>query len=365
MHLTIPKSKLASALTRAVAAACAGKTTQPVLECVKIDAGRKLTIQATDLALAVEAVVDAKIAKHGAICLHGKELLARVSALPDGDVTIETQDTIALLSSAGSKRKFRMPGLSAEDYPSLPGIATGTKRLSIASEALAGLIDETFASVSQDTTRPHLNSALLEVENGLVRMVSTDGHRLSLAERAEDEAAGHVLSTLVPRAALRTIRRLCDEGERLALYVGPRHLHADTGTCTFSTSLVDAQFPPYRQVIPSERKQVRVPRETLFSAVQAVQLAASEKSRSVSLTLSKNSLAVDAEDHDAGDAHDEIEIDWPGKLVRVGLAASYLVDALAAAGDDEVILDVGGELDPVAIRRVEGRGAWVVMPVRV
>ena len=141
---------------------------------------------------------------------------------------------------------------------------------------------------------------------------------------------------------------------------------------TFSVKLVDAQFPPYSQVIPrSSEKIVRAPRVAFSDAVKAVSVAASDRTGGVKLSLSTNSVRITSESPDSGDGFDEIPVEYAGPAMSIGFNAKYILDVLSVISDDEVSLGLSGELDPAvlvpssATLSPERQFLAVIMPMRI
>jgi DNA polymerase-3 subunit beta len=136
---------------------------------------------------------------------------------------------------------------------------------------------------------------------------------------------------------------------------------------TFGVKLVDAQFPPYAQVIPqSSDKKVRVPRAAFADALRAVSIAASERTGGVKLALVKGTMRITSESPESGDGFDEIPIDYDGPAITIGFNAKYFLDVLGALDEEEIILNLSGELDPAVVRPASERQFLaVVMPMRI
>jgi DNA polymerase-3 subunit beta len=139
------------------------------------------------------------------------------------------------------------------------------------------------------------------------------------------------------------------------------------GGTSFAVRLVDAQFPPYAQVIPQKSERpVRVPRPIFADAVRAVSVAASERTGGVKLSLSKDVMRITTESPESGEAFDEVPIEYAGPNMTIGFNARYFLDVLGALDEDEVDLGFGGELDPAVIQPVGARQFLaVVMPMRI
>jgi DNA polymerase-3 subunit beta len=387
MELTVAKKDLLKIVARMQGVA-ERKSTMPVLANVLLAADpssptRTLRLAATDLYLALIGSIPAEIAKGGSVAVSAKDLFERVKMMPDGPVVIASQDNATTtIKASGTARRYTLRGMPGDDFPPMPQPAEGSPTLALDVEVLAELIAKTHFSISTDETRAHLNSALFEWDGDVVRMVTTDGHRLS---KVDVKVAGRQASAtmLIPLKAIQELRRLCDEmiadgtgegGKKPELLItqsGASAFFQGAGT-TFSVKLVDAQFPPYSQVIPSASdKVVRAPRAALSDSLKAVSIAASERTGGVKLSLTKGAMRITSESPESGDGFDEIPIEYAGPNMSIGFNAKYFLDVLAAVSDDEVAIGLSGELDPAVIRPAGGTTTpdrqflSVVMPMRI
>jgi len=378
MELTVAKKDLLKLVSRMQGVA-ERKSTMPVLSNVllAVDGPNALRMAATDLYLAISGRISADIAKGGSVAVSAKDLLERVKMMPDGPIQVSTQDNAqTTLKAVGSARRYTLRGMPGDDFPPLPQPAEGAPTLALEGEVVQQLIAKTHFSISSDETRAHLNSALFEWDGDIVRMVTTDGHRLS---KMEVKVAGRQASAtmLIPLKAVQELRRICDEvasepakdGAKPQLQITQSGSSAffQAGSVTFSVKLVDAQFPPYAQVIPkSSDKLVRVPRSAFADALRAVAIAASERTGGVKVSLSKSTMRITSESPESGEGMDEVPIEYAAANMTIGFNAKYFLDVLAALDEDEVEIALSGELDPAVVRPVSDKGFLaVVMPMRI
>ncbi|MFH0903289.1 MAG: DNA polymerase III subunit beta [Pseudomonadota bacterium] len=381
MELVAPKKSLLRLLQR-----CQGvadkKSTMPVLANVLLSTeGDALQVAATDLYLAVSGLIEADIKHPGSVAVPARDMFDRVKYMPDGPVEIRVgSGATTTVQAVGSARRYTLHGLPGSDFPVLPVVADDAIHLDLSVSTLKKLFDSTYFSISTDETRSHLNSALFEcheqgsADYGIVRMVTTDGHRLS---KREIHVPGLAVKTtmLIPHKAVMELRKLLDEvtDNRDDTIVkisqtGPNAFFA-LGGIQFSVKLIDAHFPPYDAVIPSSSTRlVRTPREPLSDALRAVSLAASDRTGGVKLAISANALRITSESPESGNGFDEVAVDYDGPELNVGFNARYLLDALnAMESEDEVSLGISGELDPAVLRPGSGNDDYiaVVMPMRI
>ncbi|HEY1959795.1 MAG TPA: DNA polymerase III subunit beta [Polyangiaceae bacterium] len=376
MELAVAKKDLLKLVSRMQGVA-ERKSTMPVLSNVllAVDGPNALRVAATDLYLSIAGRVPAEVKKGGSVAVPAKDLLERVRMMPEGSIQIVTQDGASThIKASGSPRRYTLRGMPGDDFPPLPAPSEGAPTLSLSVDVLAELMQKTYFSVSTDETRAHLNSALFEWDGDVVRMVTTDGHRLSMMEQ---KVAGKQASStmLIPLKAILELRRLCDElsaegkdaKPEISITQSGSSAFFLAGTTTFSVKLVDAQFPPYAQVIPqATEKKVRIARAPLADALRAVSIAASERTGGVKLALSGNAMRITSESPESGDGSDEVPIEYSGPPITVGFNAKYFLDVLGALEEDEVELGLSGELDPAVVRPVsERKFLAVVMPMRI
>ncbi len=377
MDLVIPKKDLLRLVAR-----CQGvadkKSAMPALANVLLAAeGNTLRVAATDLYLSVSGQTQAEVATAGSVAVPAKDLLERVKYMPDGPVQIiATEGAQTTLKAVGSPRRYTLHGIPGGEFPQLPKPAPDAPSLQLPVDLLSLLIARTHFSISSDETRPHVNSGLFEWVGDRVRIVSTDGHRLSKMEATV--TGSHATATmLIPLKAITELRRLAEEAraEREGASTvtitqsGPNAFFNIAGM-VFSVKLVDAQFPPYQQVIPAlSDRSVRAPRLLFGDALRAVQLAASDRTGGVKLSVAPGTLRITSESPESGSGFDQLPVDYQGPELTIGFNAKYFLDVLAAIDDEEVILGVSGELDPAVLRpgseSSEQSYVAVIMPMRI
>src|SRR3954471_19964188 len=212
MDLVIPKKDLLRLVAR-----CQGvadkKSAMPALANILLAAdGNTLRVAATDLYLSVSGHTHAEVATAGSVAVPAKDLLERVKAMPDGLPVqiIATEGAQTTLKAVGSPRRYTLHGIPGGEFPQLPKPAPDAPSLELPVELLSLLIARTHFSISSDETRPHVNSGLFEWVGDRVRLVSTDGHRLSKME-ATVNGSSATATMLIPLKAITELRRLAEE----------------------------------------------------------------------------------------------------------------------------------------------------------
>lgn len=379
MELTILKRDFVRGLARTHGVADR-KSSMPILSNVLLTTQGKdgLRLSATDLYLGVSTVLPAKVKKGGTLAVSARTLFDIVKNLPDGEVELSVGDGYATTLKAG-KVRFKLPGMPGEDFPPLPN-AGESKFAPVEADVLAELIALTSPSMSTDDTRPHLAGTLVEAEGDVIRMVTTDGHRLSKAEhRLGSDGTKLAIRMLVPHKGISELKKLLEDAratkskdEEGAVKVGVATTAGNAffqrGEHVLTVKLADEQFPPYARVIPQQQsRRVVAARGGLVEALRRISLVASDKSSGVQLKLEPGTLRVQSQNPDVGEGVEELDVDYAGEPLSIGFNARYLLDALSALSHDEVALELSGELDPGVLRPVGGETDYVgvIMPMRI
>ncbi|HEY8184046.1 MAG TPA: DNA polymerase III subunit beta [Thermoanaerobaculia bacterium] len=345
MELTVAKNDLQKELQL-----CQGvvekRSTIPILSNVLLKAADgRMQIAATDLDVTILTSCAAKVTTPGGVTIEAKRLFDVVRSLPDDDVRVQMQENNQMLIESGTA-KFRLLGLPAEDYPTLPTV-TATESYTIPLDELKTMVAKVRFAITHEETRFQLNGALLKVQQAKMEMVATDGHRMALINfpQGNGKKKGHELTILIPRKALEEILRLeAGEDGTVKFGVSENHLFFDAGDRRLLARMIDVNFPNYMEVIARDNdRHVMVDRERLLSTIRRISLVANERTRAVRFDFAPGKLTVSSTNPELGDARETVPIDYAGNPFFVGLNAAYVTDFLSAVDTPQVSLDLKDE----------------------
>lgn len=374
MELTVAKADLQKELQL-----CQGvvekRSTIPILSNVLLKAADgRLQIAATDLDVTILSACPAKITTPGGVTIEAKRLFDIVRSLPDDDVHMNLQENNSMLIESGTA-KFRLLGLPAEDYPTLPAVDV-KESFTIPLDELKTMVGKVKFAITHEETRFQLNGALLKVQPSKLEMVATDGHRMALINFPQGGNGrgkkGTDLTILVPRKALDEILRL-EAGEDGTVRFGTsdNHLFFEAGERKLLARMIDVNFPNYMEVIARDNdRHVMVDRERLLSTIRRISLVANERTRAVRFDFAPGKLTVSSTNPELGDARETVPIDYAGNPFFVGLNAAYVTDFLSAIDTPSVALDLKDENSqcigkPAANEDLPYEYLYVVMPMRL
>jgi len=352
------------------------KTTMPILNNVLIRAQNgKITIIATDREITLVANYFAEILSDGDVTVSAKKLHEMIRELPEGMIHVSKNDANHLTVSC-EKVFYKINGMAADEFPSVADDGD-VPLFMIDGKVLDVLIAKTFFAIGTDETRKNLTGGLFELdmesEKGpLLRMVGTDGHRMAVSE-ARIEGLGENFLTLdkgviIPRKGLSEIRKLINEN------VGSISLGIHGGMCVIrvpdtvlKVSLIDADFPDYRRVIPKEQGvRVKVDKDLILHALKRVNVVSGEAYGGVIVNLKENLMVLKSNDFSIGEAVDEIDVSYAGDEVTVGYNIGYILNSIDVITEKDVVMDIGEGLKPTVING-DGNDCYlsVVMPLKI
>src|SRR6185295_7570923 len=342
------------------------KTTIPVLSHLLLTAREdKLHLAATDLDVSLTSWCEADVKREGGIAVQAKKLTEIIRSLTGEEVLLVLEEPRVLTIRAG-KSRFRIHGLSPDDFPTLPSVEEG-RRVEIPFADFRRMIAKVLFAVSAEESRFQLNGALLKLKDGSLEMVATDGHRLALVEGGLEGAGGED-SVLVPRKALQELQRFEGEGN-LTYGRGEHHLSFRLGRRELICRILEGTFPDYERVIAKDNdKKVLFNRRNLVDAVQRAALMTGDRARAVRLQFAPDQVVISAVNADLGEAVEEVPCDYDGPEFRVGINPDYLTQFLAAVETEKIRLELKDENTQCVGYPMEGPDArylCVIMPMRI
>jgi DNA polymerase-3 subunit beta len=343
------------------------RQTLPVLANLLVQVkGGQLSLTGTDLEVEMVSRVGVDDAQDGETTIPARKLFEIVRALPDGSKVTVSQSSEKITVQAGRSR-FTLSSLPANDFPSIDEVEA-TERVRVPEAALKELIERTAFAMAQQDVRYYLNGLLFDLREASLRCVATDGHRLALCEAALEAGASTKRQIIVPRKGVTELQRLLEGGEReLELEMGRSHLRVKRDDVTFTSKLIDGRFPDYEAVIPiGADKEVRIDREVLRASLQRAAILSNEKYRGVRIEVSPGQLKISAHNPEQEEAQEEVEAETRVSDLAVGFNVNYLLDALTALRDDNVVLALRDANSSALVREASNeRCRHVVMPLRL
>lgn len=343
------------------------RQTLPILANVLVSTGNgQIHITATDLEVEMKTTALVDCDEESDFTLPARKLLDIVKALPDdAEINLSIEGERAILRSGRSR--FTLGVLPAQDYPAIEPTATSTS-FSVAQKVIKKLIEKTHFAMAQQDVRYYLNGMLIEIKEGTIRAVATDGHRLAMCESTDLDVGDVDLQVILPRKAVIELSRLLsDSDETLQIDVSSSHMKVKIGDTSFTSKLIDGKFPDYQRVVPSNTdKEILADRDELKQALQRTSILSNEKYRGIRFQFIPSLLKLLAHNPEQEEAEDEMEIDYDGEELTIGFNVGYLIEVLSVIDSDQVRLSLKDANSSCLVQNdTSDDSRYVIMPMRL
>lgn len=344
-----------------------------------------LTVSGFDYEVSTEVRVAAEIASPGSVLVSGRLLSDITRALPDKPVDVYVDGTRVALT-CGNVR-FSLPTMPVEDYPALPTLPEETGRLS--ADLFAEAISQVAVAAGRDDTLPMLTGIRIEISGESVVLAATDRFRLAVRELTWSAVSPDIeAAVLVPAKTLAEAAKAGTDDSDVHLSLGAGSTVGKDGLLGISgearrttTRLLDAEFPKFRQLLPTEHTAVAIMNVAeLTDAIKRVALVA-ERGAQVRMEFGNGGLRLAAGAEDVGRAEEDLPVEFVGESLTIAFNPTYLTDGLGSLHSEQVLFGFTTSSKPAVLRpasdddvRPSGGGpfpattseyVYLLMPVRL
>lgn len=331
-----------------------------------------LTIYATNKILSFTAKIPANIIKEGQAAVSAKVFLEIVRELEEGDIQIKTKDNEWLEIKQG-KSVSNLVGVDPTEYP-LFSISSAKNFSKFSAKSMCDMIDKTIYSVSDDETRHYLNGVFFEQREEktqtVTRMVSTDGHRLSIIDRKIKGKKNKNMDQgiIIPRSGLQEIKKILENVEDdFEFTVDGVQFIVRYKDIVFTTVLIEGVFPEYKRLVPkSLPSEINLRKETFLNSLKRVSLLSNEQSKGVTFIFKDGKMKIVSSNSDMGDAKEEMAVKYTGDEIKVGFNSKYILDILNSIHEDNIKFKLKDKISPGLLTpEKDSQYKCIVMPMRI
>ncbi len=316
-------------------------TVLPILEDFLFEIEKnKLTVVATDLETVMRIQLDIEAKDSGRVCIPAKILLDSLKNIPDQPLSfnIDKNFGIEITSDNG---KYKVMGENPDNFPKAPA-ADDTTTFQLTAAALITSINKTLFATSNDDLRPAMTGVYFELDKKGMQCVATDAHRLVRYKR-KDVSCPKTDSFIVPRKPLNLLKSAIPFNEdELTISYNSNHLFVTHGTTQMSCRLIDARFPDYKVVIPTDNPyRLTVNKNDFQGALRRVSIFSNKSTNQVALSISGSELQLAAQDVDFSfEGTERMVCQYNGEDLVIAFNAKFLIEMLSAADSDEVNIEL-------------------------
>lgn len=364
----LPRDALLKPL-QAVSGVVEKRHTLPILSNILIQRKQnQICLVATDLEIQVSTCISTETEGNEEIDLtvSARKLQDILRALPEGvDAVLDAQNNRLQIRAARSR--FNLQTLPATDFPTLADPGPLQAKITLTQKELRELLLLVQYAMAQQDIRYYLNGLLLVLEAEQMRVIATDGHRLSYAV-GQVPMQEEKREVILPRkAVLELAKQLDDSSEKVEVEIFSTQVRFRFSSIELVTKTIDGKFPDYTRVIPTNyQKQISLARGALLQSLQRVAILSNEKFRGVRWMLTTNSLRISCTNNEQEEAQEELEVNYTGDALDLGFNITYLLDVLNNLQEEEVTCAFG-DTNSSMLMTVPAKPdfRYVVMPMRI
>jgi DNA polymerase III subunit beta len=345
----------------------ASKNALSIMSNVLLEASEgSLSLKATDIKVSFETILPVDTIEPGTITVFCDKLSGILSTIPEGDISIEQEDTKVIVKPTFKKVRFQLKTISSEKFPELPDVGEEAF-FTVPAGEFKKMISQTIFAVSDDETRYFMNGVFMEkTEEGLV-LVATDGRRLSLAKKTFDAHIPDFKGIIVPPKVFGLVLKHAPDEGLLSVAVTEKSIFFRFGSYKISSVLIEGQFPNYLKVIPeSQKNRILLKRTDLLDALKRVSIFVEQKSRRTFFAVSDGMIVLSSEESDLGTAREELPCEYSGPEATIALNYRYIEDPLKVMGAETICVEFTEANRAITISPEPSQDYFhVIMPMQI
>lgn len=366
MNIKISRETLLKPLTE-VTGIVERKHTLPILSNILLEAkNNNLVLTATDLEIQISSHIESSNANNFSITVSARKLLDICRALPEGS-ELDLSGTETRMTVKAGKSKFNLQALPSADFPLINRSESNAAKFVIEQGKFKGLLRQVEFAMAQQDIRYYLNGLLLEIKEGKLNLVGTDGHRLSFTSIAIESSIANQELILPRKTVVELIKLLNDSDEELAIEFANNQVSFEFSSVKIISKIIDGKFPDYTRVIPQgHQNSFEISRLNVLLAMQRASILSNEKYRGIRMVLSANNLKLISTNSEQEDAEEELELTYQGDSLDIGFNVTYLIDVLNNVQQENVQFSFA-DANSSCLITIPGNTdyKYVVMPMRI
>jgi DNA polymerase III subunit beta len=329
-------------------------TVLPILEDFLFEiTDKKLNIVATDLETVMRVQMDVVSKDNGKVCIPAKILMDSLKNVAEQPLTFNIDKNFAVEITSGNG-KYKVMGENPDNFPKEP-VADSTNSFKISSGALLSAVNKTLFAVSSDDLRPAMTGVFFELTKDAAQFVATDAHRL-VRYKKTDVKCPKADSFIVPKKPLNLMKNaLPDNDDELTISYNSNHLFVTHGSTQLICRLIDARFPDYKVVIPTDNPYKLIVNKNDFqNALRRISVFSNKSTNQVALSITGNSLELNAQDVDFSfEGKESMICQYDGEDLQIAFNAKFLIEMLNAAEGDEIKMELSTPTKAGIIKPIE------------
>ncbi len=349
------------------------KATLAILSNVLIEGSSKgLTLTGTDLEVGMRFFIPANVKESGTITLPSKKIFEIVRESGSDEIYIEESQKSWVVIKAGLST-YNLAGAPSDEFPEFPEYEEESF-LSPEASVLADLIDKViYSTASEQENMYMLTSVLFEREKreggSCLRMVASDGHRLSVMERniAVDVDEFHMEgASLIPEKGIQELKKFCEHRNSIKISFEKKQCIVRDENAVMVVRLKDGEFIRYRDIVKAVQfdNYLEIKRIPFLESLRRIDIFTEDVSHTIQLEIDAEKMVFSSQNADIGNAKDEQAIEYSGENIKAVFNCRYFIQALQVMKCEKVRMYIYSDKDPCLLKSESDEGFLaVIMPM--
>ncbi len=351
------------------------KGTLAILSNVLLEVGHdNITFTGTDLEIGLKQTVPAEVLSPGTLTLPAKKLFELARESGSSVISFKEEEKNWVEITAGPS-VYRLAGMISDEFPQFPEYDEEAM-VSVDSTIIADLVDKTIFSIAQDKENMFsLTSALFqkvkEEDKLFLKMISSDGHRLTIMSKEVDESLDSLKMnpiTLIPRRGVQEIRKFCDNADSFSFSIEKKQAVLKSSDSLLIIRLMEGEFPDYQSILQglSNDNIITIDRMRFLESLKRINLFTEDLFHAIKMEITDTNMVLTSQNADFGSAKDEFTVEYEGESLSMGFNCRYFIDALQVIDGDVIKASISSDESPCLITSDDDEGfISVIMPMKL
>lgn len=328
----------------------------------------------TDLEIGLKQTVYAEVLETGVLTLPAKKLFELARESGSSAISFKELDNNWVEITAGPSL-YRLAGMVGDEFPQFP-VYDENALVKIDSAIIADLVDKTIFSIAQDkenmfTLTAALFQKIKEDDHLYLKMISSDGHRLTIMSREVDSSIDSLLLnpiTLIPRRGVQEIRKFCENKNSFYIGVEEKQAVLKSEDSLLIIRLMDGDFPDFQGLLNvlSNENTILIDRNRFLESLKRINLFTEDIFNAIKIEIKDGKMILTSQNSDFGSAKDEFDVDYKGIPLSMGFNCKYFIDSLQVMEGIFIKANINSQESPCVITSDDDKGFLsIIMPMKL
>ena len=303
----------------------------PIIENILLELNEgTLYVKATDLETTIINSTQVESKSNSSIAINAKLLSETLRTFPEQPLTFKTNDQNNTLEITSEQGSYTLSYTNSDEFPNTPEIGE-SESISIDSKIIESGIKNTLFATGNDELRPVMSGVYMELENNIIRLVSTDAHKLVRYENNLESETTNSTSCIIPKKPLQLIKNTINvKNDTIKIEYNNTNIIFSFQTMRIYCRLIDGNYPNYNAVIPKENAhQLDIDRNSLLNSLKRVCIFSNQTTYQVKFKITGNEMRISGEDVDfSNKAIETMKCEYAGQDIEIGFNGKFLIEIL-------------------------------------